>query len=143
MNIKNLQIMYDYLVENRSTIEPNFDFEHYRTGTDWNSPVCNSVGCILGHGTGAFDKSELEINEYGNIEFTGFSEYILEIIPTINFELWDFLFSGHWSGINPSYEDALNRIKYVLDGGDYTKHADYLKAVEYINNKYGHTHEYK
>ena len=55
--MNNLQKMYNWLIENQDKIKPNFNIKHYRGSNDRNHE-CNSTGCLIGWGVGAFPIKE-------------------------------------------------------------------------------------
>lgn len=123
MNIKNLQIMYDWLMKNQEKIRPNFDISFFRS--DWQDEVnhvCGSQGCLIGWGVGAFPYDELPKSPSSKkIFFWRFNEEVLNMDRKN--KIWKFIFDSDWSNTEyKSFDDAMSRFKHVLDGHPINEH---------------------
>ena len=77
--MNNLQKMYNWLIENQDKIKPNFNIKYYRELLSDRNHECNSTGCLIGWGIGAFPIEEIQIGERSKIilfsEFSTKNEY--------------------------------------------------------------------
>ena len=98
------------------------ELEYYRKGQK-KLPVCDSVGCVVGHCTGLYQKEELPRDNYGLIEFNEVTSKFLNI-PSTSKDVWKFLFDSDWGywydaeTQNTQKYFALVRMDYVLKHGD-------------------------
>lgn len=133
MNKKNLQIMYNWLIENQDKIKPNFNIKGYRSASnDRVSLECNSTGCLIGWGVGAFPIEEIPRNKIDNtIRFNEFSEVVLGMYYYS--DKWKFIFESEWYLTeNNSFDDAMSRYKHVLDGKPIEEHNQYKTFLEHV-----------
>lgn len=133
MNKNNLQKMYNWLIENQDKIKPNFNIKHYRELLSDRKHECNSTGCLIGWGVGAFPIEEIPRNKSNNIIwFTEFSGSVLGMSAFTS--KWRFIFDSDWHYTKyRSFDDAMSRYKHVLDGKPLEEHPQYktfLKCIE-------------
>lgn len=122
MNRKNLQRIADMLLE---IPEDKFDISSYREN-DSGNPICNSVGCVIGHAT----KLDIENIKQNYISRLGgcirFFNWSLEFTGLKDLKEWDWCFSGDWSTVDNTIEGARQRILYLLDKGQVPEGFDIL-----------------
>lgn len=119
LNLVELKRWRDYLA---NVPDELVELEYYRKGQK-KSPICDSVGCVVGHCTGLYQENELPRDRYGLIDFNLFSFNLLGVVSTSE-NVWKFLFDSEW-GYNYNPETwgtqksfALHRMDYVLKHGD-------------------------
>lgn len=120
------------LLEDADWLEANvsqdmFDMEDYRKG-DLLSPVCNSVGCAVGHLTGKYPEDfeddaylELQVSFTDRVVIIDFSnwssiKYFGGEWREIDDVAWEFLFSGRWSSADNTVKGAANRMRTYANG---------------------------
>ena len=133
MNKDNLQKMYNWLEANQNKIKPNFNIKHYRESINDNrNHECNSTGCLIGWGVGAFPIEEIPIGKRSKtILFSEFSESVL--LMGILTSKWKFIFDRGWYYTEyDSFDDAMGRYKHVLDGKPLKEHPQYKTFLKYI-----------
>ena len=130
MNKENLQRMADYI---RTIPQELFDMSNYRCtnieeGGNISEPICNSVGCVLGHCT-VLDagnirqilKTDLVLSyEAWAEQFTGMAR------QRDNPATWLYCFGSAWAYEDNTPEGAANRIEYVIKHGEAPPEYDYL-----------------
>ena len=106
--MNNLQTMYNWLIENQNKIKPNFNIKHYRELLSDRNHECNSTGCLIGWGVGAFPIEEIPIEKQSKmILFSEFSGSVLRI--GISTSKWKFIFDSDWYYTeNNSFDDAMS-----------------------------------
>ena len=122
--MNNLQKMYNWLIENQDKIKPNFNINYYREYNNVRNHECNSTGCLIGWGVGAFPIEEIPIGERSKmILFSEFSESVLRIgILTSKWHYTEY----------DSFDDAMSRYKHVLDEKPIKEHPQYKTFLKYI-----------
>ena len=129
--MNNLQKMYNWLIENQDKIRPNFNIKYYRGLLSDRKHECNSTGCLIGWGVGAFPIEEIPRNKSKMILFIEFSESVLRIGILTN--QWKFIFDGEWYYTEyNSFDDAMSRYKHVLDGKPIEDHNQYKTFLKYV-----------
>ena len=131
--MNNLQKMYNWLIENQDKIKPNFNINYYRESINDNrNHECNSTGCLIGWGVGAFPIEEIPIGKRSKmILFSEFSESVLRI--GISTSKWKFIFDSEWHYTEyDSFDDAMSRYKHVLDEKPIKEHPQYKTFLKYI-----------
>ena len=138
--MNNLQTMYNWLEANQNKIKPNFNIKHYRELLSDRKHECNSTGCLIGWGVGAFPIEEIPIGKRTEIDgtiisdtivFNVFSEVVLGMYCYSN--EWKFIFDSDWyiTEYN-SFDDAMSRYKHVLDGKPIEEHSQYKTFLKYV-----------
>ena len=127
--MNNLQKMYNWLIENQ---EPNFNINYYREYNNDRNHECNSTGCLIGWGVGAFPIEEIPIGKQSKmILFSEFSESVLRMCILTN--QWKFIFDSEWYYTEyNSFDDAMRRYKHVLDGKPIEEHNQYKTFLKYV-----------
>ena len=130
--MNNLQKMYNWLIENQDKIKPNFNIKYYRELLSDRKHECNSTGCLIGWGVGAFPIEEIPIGERSNIIlFSEFSGSVLRM--GILTSKWKFIFESKWHYTEyNSFDDAMSRYKHVLDGKPIEDHNQYKTFLKYV-----------
>ena len=133
--MNNLQKMYNWLIENQDKIKPNFNIKYYRELLSDRKHECNSTGCLIGWGVGAFPIEEIPIGERSNIIlFSEFSNSVLRM-GTLSSK-WKFIFDSDWYYTEyNSFDDAMSRYKHVLDGKFIEEHNQYKTFLKYVKSK--------
>ena len=123
--MNNLQKMYNWLEANQNKIKPKFIIKHYRGSNNDRNHECNSTGCLIGWGVGAFPIEEIPIGKRSKmILFSEFSESVLRM--GILTSKWKFIFDSEWHYTEySSFDDAMRRYKHVLDGKHIEEHSQY------------------
>lgn len=137
MNIENLTIMYNWLLDNQNKVKKSFSMNCFRKGIDdWKNHECNSVGCMLGWGVGAFPFKDIPLNTDDTIniiDFLLFSDEILGV--AFESEVGRFLFAGEWTNTHyDSFNHAMKRLKWIIDGKEMEKNKQYntfIREVKY------------
>ena len=132
MNKDNLQKMYNWLIENQDKIKPNFNIKYYRELLSDRKHECNSTGCLIGWGVGAFPIEEIPIGKRSKmILFSEFSGSVLRM--GILTSKWKFIFESNWHYTEyNSFDDAMSRYKHVLDGKPIEDHNQYKTFLKYV-----------
>ena len=132
MNKNNLQKMYNWLIENQDKIKPNFNIKYYRSASNDRNHECNSTGCLIGWGVGAFPIEEITIGKKSKmILFSEFSGSVLRM--GVLTSKWKFIFNSDWYYTEyNSFDDAMSRYKHVLDGKHIEEHRQYKTFLEYV-----------
>ena len=130
--MNNLQKMYNWLIENQDKIKPNFNINYYRESINDRNHECNSTGCLIGWGVGAFPIEEIPRDKIVNIiRFNEFSEVVLRMGSLTS--KWKFIFDSEWNYTEQnSFDDAMSRYKHVLDGKPIEDHNQYKTFLEYV-----------
>ena len=130
--MNNLQKMYNWLIENQDKIKPNFNINYYRESINDRNHECNSTGCLIGWGVGAFPIEEIPRDKIDNIiRFSEFSEVVLRMGSLTS--KWKFIFDSEWHYTKyNSFDDAMSRYKHVLDGKPVKDHNQYKTFLEYV-----------
>ena len=130
--MNNLQKMYNWLIENQDKIKPNFNINYYRESINDRNHECNSTGCLIGWGVGAFPIEEIPRDKIDNIiRFSEFSEVVLRMGSLTS--KWKFIFDSEWHYTEyNSFDDAMSRYKHVLDGKPIEDHNQYKTFLEYV-----------
>ena len=130
--MNNLQKMYNWLIENQDKIKPNFNINYYRESINDRNHECNSTGCLIGWGVGAFPIEEIPRDKIDNIiRFSEFSEVVLRMGSLTS--KWKFIFDSEWHYTKyNSFDDAMSRYKHVLDGKPIEDHNQYKTFLEYV-----------
>lgn len=130
--MNNLQKMYNWLIENQDKIKPNFNINYYRESINDRNHECNSTGCLIGWGVGAFPIEEIPRDKIVNIiRFNEFSEVVLRMGSLTS--KWKFIFDSEWHYTEyNSFDDAMSRYKHVLDGKPIEDHNQYKTFLEYV-----------
>ena len=130
--MNNLQKMYNWLIENQDKIKPNFDIKYYREDNNNRNHECNSTGCLIGWGVGAFPIEEIPIGKRSKmILFSEFSKSVLCMNILTN--KWKFIFDSGWHYTDyNSFDDAMSRYKHVLDGKSIEEHNQYKTFLKYV-----------
>lgn len=128
----NLQKMYNWLIENQDKIKPNFNIKYYRELLSDRKHECNSTGCLIGWGIGAFPIEEIPRDKSNNIIlFKEFIEVVLKMYILSN--KWKFIFDSDWHSTEyNSFDDAMRRYKHVLDGKSIEEHNQYKTYLKYV-----------
>lgn len=137
MEVEKLKKMYNHLLTVR---DEDFYIRVYRLSeNDKTTPVCNSVGCVIGHCT-AIDATNVMKNYMkpsGEISFFQWSLEFLQI--SAHDSVWEFMFGSDWSEVGDfmdiekrpkSKQDALTRIKFVIEGYYTPKFRFYWENLE-------------
>ena len=124
--------MYNWLIENQNKIKPNFNIKDYRELLSDRKHECNSTGCLIGWGVGAFPIEDIPIGERSKmILFGEFSGSVLRM--GISTSKWKFIFGSGWYYTeNNSFDDAMSRYKHVLDGKPIEEHSQYKTFLKYV-----------
>ena len=124
--------MYNWLIENQNKIKPNFNIKDYRELLSDRKHECNSTGCLIGWGVGAFPIEDIPIGERSKmILFGEFSGSVLRM--GISTSKWRFIFDSYWYYTeNNSFDDAMSRYKHVLDGKPIEEHSQYKTFLKYV-----------
>lgn len=124
--------MYNWLIENQDKIKPNFNIKYYRELLSDRKHECNSTGCLIGWGVGAFPIEEIPIGELSKmILFSEFSNSVLKMSILSN--KWKFIFDSDWHSTEyNSFDDAMRRYKHVLDGKPIEEHNQYKTFLKYV-----------
>lgn len=131
MNKNNLQTMYNWLTENKEKINPSFNIKHYREYLDYKKHECNSTGCLIGWGVGAFPDKEILRNKDNSIKFHDFIRVVLEM-NTLS-DKWLFIFDSDWHSTEySSFDDAMSRFKHVIEGKPIEDHEQYKTFLDEI-----------
>lgn len=130
--MNNLQTMYNWLIENQDKIKPKFIIKHYRGSNNDRNHECNSTGCLIGWGIGAFPIEEIPRNKlYNNIRFVEFSEVVLKMNTLSN--KWRFIFDSDWHYTEyNSFDDAMSRYKHILDEKPIEQHPQYKTFLDEV-----------
>lgn len=127
ITLDNLKIVLDKLpklAEQHPEIKREFDMLEYGcyAYTNKMKKVCKTYGCLLGNMARV-----LPVTEECYDEFDKFSYYEFGLLhfPYINgfpnntygnkSENWKFLFSGGWADFQPTFGQAIERVKYFID----------------------------
>lgn len=82
---------------------------------------CGTVGCALGHAPSVLRRMKVTVPTYPyhNIERIDFDEVskLFGISPSNHTPIWDYLFSGGWTGTDNTPLGASQRIRWVLANG--------------------------
>ncbi len=113
MNITNLQLVRNHTAK---IVENKLKMSYFRVeeSPDAKTPICKSVGCIIGHAT-SLDAENVKdnfTNEYG-IKFPQWSEDFLGIYA--DSALWTYLFGYQHLDIKDYH---LYRMDYILAGNE-------------------------
>lgn len=132
MNIENLKIMYNWLLDNQNKVKKSFNMNYFRKDyNDWKNHECNSVGCMLGWGVGAFPFKDIPLDTDGDIFFSFFSKEILGVV--FESEVGRFLFAGEWTNTQyDSFNHAMERLKWVIDGKEMEKNNQYNTFIREV-----------
>ena len=120
MNKENLQKGVDYLEANYYDINERFNMRYFRDkGLNDDSPICNSVGCLVGHLT-AIDADNIIINYkfgYSPLDFQNWSKDFFGV--GVYEKGWDFMFDSAWAikTRTNTLRQGINRMKYMLKHG--------------------------
>ena len=121
--------MYNWLIENQDKIKPNFNIKDYRELLSDRKHECNSTGCLIGWGVGAFPIEEIPIGERSKVIL--FSNSVLRM-GTLSSK-WKFIFDSDWYYTEyNSFDDAMSRYKHVLDGKFIEEHNQYKTFLKYV-----------
>ena len=114
MNKENIQKAIDYLEANYDDISTRFNIIYYRDTIEDFSPICRTIGCLVGHLTAidaeGFNKYAYADNNYC---FKNWSEEFFNVYD----KDWCFMFSNAW-GRSPetnTLQQGINRMKYMLE----------------------------
>ena len=128
MNKENIQKAINYLEANYDDISTRFDMEHYRGNPlgkyftekpgDEYLPVCDSVGCLVGHLT-AIDADNFK-DDNGRIHFNGWSKrFFFDDSDDADYvdDAWYFMFGSGWSRSpeTNTLQQGINRMKCMLE----------------------------
>lgn len=132
MNKDNLQKMYNWLEANQNKIKPNFNIKHYRGSNNDRGYECNSTGCLIGWGIGAFPIEDIPIGKKSKtILFSEFSKLVLKM--SILSDEWLFIFDSDWYYTEyNSFDDAMSRFKHVLEGKPTEYHKQYKTFLDEV-----------
>ena len=124
--------MYNWLIKNQDKIKPNFNINYYRGSNNDRNHECNSTGCLIGWGVGAFPIEEIPIGKRSKmISFREFSESVLHMYILTN--QWKFIFDSEWHYTEyNSFDDAMRRYKHVLEGKPIKEHNQYKTFLKYV-----------
>lgn len=126
ITIKNLKIVLEKLPE-LAKKDPRIieDFNMWDlgcySGTSFENPICGTQGCLLGNAarvlplTRDLFKTDIK-GEVTSFSYTAFNKVYFPYIGAFG-SLWSFLFSVIWDGYQPTFEQAMNRLKYAIDMG--------------------------
>ena len=117
MNIENLKAAQKHLTEN--VFQEVFNMLFYREDPDnvlsyfnlVESPICNSVGCAVGHCTVLDPKGFSEFVKDNEDAFYNWSISFFELDK----KQWDYLFSSHYYYSDNTIEGCVSRIQYLID----------------------------
>lgn len=128
ITLANLKIARKKLVEFADyypSIKEEFDMKEYghlnslsRRGIK-ELPACGTYGCLLGSMTLCFKiaKEDFEKDYIGNV----FKTYLFgrRLFPyiyeeNIHWNLWPFLFNSDWTDYQPTFEQAIERLDWVI-----------------------------
>ena len=148
--LENLQIAYDGLIElikKNTEIERDFDMKTFgvftrKTLKEVKNHECDTCGCLLGNIARVlpieetdFDPTSL-IFSYRNFGYRLFSS-LYKYEGWFRKSLWHFLFDVNWRYNFPTFEAAMDRLKYFIDSkgdiGEYGIDWSFEKGI--INNK--------
>lgn len=112
MNKENLLKMADYI---ETIPQESFDMSDYRTG-QWETPECNSVGCIIGHCTVLDKVTAANVKMWDEtIDFQLWSYSFTKI--NVESAEWDYLFHSMWKYADNTPTGAAKRIRYFVENG--------------------------
>lgn len=86
--------------------------------------LCQTYGCLLGHIAKGFkiDKKHFDEHIEYSYDLFGFDKFpalydkIQETGDAVaQNHLWRFLFSANWNNYQPTFEQAMQRLKYIID----------------------------
>ena len=137
MNKENIQKGIDYLEANYDDISKRFDMLYFRNDElDDDSPICSSVGCLVGHLT-AIDADNINQNfkdSKGCIRFNAWSEDFFDLLEDVDAgdDDWYFMFDSAWSKFpeTGTLQQGINRMKYMLKHGQTPKYWEYGETYE-------------
>lgn len=111
MNKENLLKMADFI---EKVPQEMFDISKYRRSNK-SSPICNSIGCVIGHCTELDPEGVEEFrDESGDIDFKEWSEHFTGLI---NLKEWRWCFSAYWEDLDNTPTGAAKRIRYLVKYG--------------------------
>lgn len=116
--IKNLQMIIEELpklADKMPCIREEFDMWGFgcynRTGI--RNPVCGTAGCFIGNIARLFDVSNpLYYDKNGRFDYDLFC--MAEFPSVFTPKIWAFLFGARWKVIEPTFDQAIERAKYLL-----------------------------
>ena len=118
MNKENLKKAIDYLEADYDDINERFNMRYYRNDEfDEDFPICNSVGCLVGHLT-AIDADNVNDNfkvQNARIRFEDWSYNFFGV--SCGNPDWNFMFGNKWAHTPESstLRQGINRMKYMLE----------------------------
>jgi hypothetical protein len=124
--LKNLRMCYDGLLElakKDPRIEQDFDMERFGVYValqpkEIKNNVCDTHGCLLGNMGRLFEpKKEYFLDGFFNYYKFGSLEFPSLFIEGGGFfdETGRFLFDAEWGICQPTFKQAMERLKYVID----------------------------
>jgi len=137
LTLKNLQKVYDELpalAEKIPAIRTDFDICHF--GVYWAQTKqfvltndCGTTGCLLGNAARLFDlqnnayyhhvgaRLEFSYMHFGSTIFPALYRAYKDGTPNMwqPNDMWDYLFSEHWAHTQPTFDQAIARLKYFLE----------------------------
>lgn len=90
----------------------SFSMECYRKG-DNTKTECDSVGCALGHLTGAFPEM-VTFRSGGDINFEKFADDVFELEDPS----WMWCFASEWSMADNTQQGCADRIRFLVESGE-------------------------
>lgn len=127
--LKNLRMCYDGLLElakKDPRIKDDFDMEQFGVYADLEKSeiknnVCNTYGCLLGNMARLFEPKDeyFELSFWEQQAFSYFEFGYIEFPSLFDddgfSDTGNFLFSGTWARFQPTFKQAMERLKYAID----------------------------
>lgn len=121
-NLKMVLVELPKLAKKYPEIKTDFNMDiygvyEYRSTLEVTQGICGTTGCLAGNIARLFKpKPEyFSTNDQFNYDHFLMCEFPHPYDGYHETEVWDFLFSAVWSPYQPTFEHALERIKYVID----------------------------
>ncbi|GAB3024511.1 hypothetical protein GCM10027051_31470 [Niabella terrae] len=124
ITIANLKIAYKKLIEFAAyypEIERDFNMRKYGCYEylHKSTPVCNTVGCLLGNIGRAFKHESSDYMQALGFDYGFFGRRIFPALYHLWSDLhgleWRYLFASDWAEIQPTFKQALTRMKKLID----------------------------
>ena len=128
MNKERLLYAADWLEANVK--QEMFDISTFRRG-QYQTPECDSVGCVIGHTTALDRKNVLKNYTYddGNIKFVDWSHRYFGL----NLDEWFWCFAASWQYTDNTVKGAAARMRYIANNGLPKNWEDIMYGREPIN----------
>lgn len=109
------------LAEKIPSIRDDFDMDRYGCYEELepeNINECQARGCLLGNIARLFPMLDKYFNEFGEFDYDNFC---IQEFPMLDSSVkglnknWCFLFDMSWSLYQPTFDQAMNRVKYFIE----------------------------